>query len=55
MLEPALGRPRGAGPGKPVEEVARRSGFGTATPLRTHLGRVLGTTPTAYRSSFART
>jgi transcriptional regulator GlxA family with amidase domain len=37
----------------PVEEVARRSGFGTATSLRTHLGRALGTTPTAYRSSFA--
>ena len=39
----------------PVDEVARRSGFGTATSLRTHLGRALGTTPTAYRSSFART
>ena len=39
----------------PIDEVARRSGFGTATSLRTHLGRALGTTPTAYRSTFART
>lgn len=36
-----------------VEEVAHRSGFGTSTSLRTHLGRALGTTPTAYRSYFA--
>lgn len=36
-----------------VEEVAHRSGFGTSTSLRTHLGRALGTTPTAYRSCFA--
>jgi transcriptional regulator GlxA family with amidase domain len=39
----------------PVDEVARRSGFGTATSLRTHLGRALGTTPTAYRGTFAGT
>ena len=37
----------------PVDDVARRSGFGTATSLRTHLGRALGTTPTAYRGAFA--
>jgi transcriptional regulator GlxA family with amidase domain len=35
-----------------VEEVARRSGFGTATSLRTHMGRALATTPSAYRSAF---
>jgi transcriptional regulator GlxA family with amidase domain len=39
----------------PIEEVAQRCGFGTATSLRTHLGRELGTTPTAYRYSFAAT
>ena len=38
----------------PVDEVARRSGFGSATSLRTHLGRALGTTPSAYRGAFAR-
>jgi transcriptional regulator GlxA family with amidase domain len=37
----------------PVDEVARRSGFGSATSLRTHLGRALGTTPSAYRGAFA--
>ena len=37
----------------PVEEVARLGGFGSATSLRTHLGRALGTTPTAYRAAFA--
>ena len=36
-----------------VEEVARRSGFGTATSLRTHMGRALATTPSAYRVAFA--
>jgi transcriptional regulator GlxA family with amidase domain len=36
-----------------VDEVARRSGFGSATSLRTHLGRALGTTPSAYRGAFA--
>ena len=39
----------------PVDEVARLSGFGTATSLRTHLGRALGTTPTSYRSAFSST
>jgi transcriptional regulator GlxA family with amidase domain len=38
-----------------VDEVAQRSGFGTATSLRTHLGRALGTTPSAYRGAFAST
>jgi len=36
----------------PVDEVARRSGLGTADSLRTHLDRQLGLTPTAYRASF---
>jgi transcriptional regulator GlxA family with amidase domain len=36
----------------PVEEVAARSGFGTATTLREHLGRATHTTPTAYRRTF---
>lgn len=32
-----------------VEDVAARSGFGTATTLRVQLARAVGTTPTAYR------
>ncbi len=36
----------------PVEYVATRSGFGTTTTLRTHFGRRLATTPTAYRRAF---
>jgi transcriptional regulator GlxA family with amidase domain len=39
----------------PIDEVALRSGFGSATSLRTHLGRALGTTPSAYRGAFAGT
>jgi transcriptional regulator GlxA family with amidase domain len=35
-----------------VEEVAARSGFGTATTLREHFGRATHTTPTAYRRAF---
>lgn len=35
-----------------VEEVAARSGFGTATGLREHLRRRAHTTPTAYRRTF---
>jgi transcriptional regulator GlxA family with amidase domain len=35
-----------------VEEVAARSGFGTATTLREHFGRATRTTPTAYRRTF---
>lgn len=37
----------------PVEEVARRAGFGTTAVLRRHFGRALGTTPTGYRTRFA--
>lgn len=36
----------------PVDEVARRSGFGSAVSLRQHLHAVLGVAPTAYRSTF---
>jgi transcriptional regulator GlxA family with amidase domain len=36
----------------PVEEVAARSGFGTATTLREHFARAVRTTPTAYRRAF---
>lgn len=32
-----------------VEDVAARSGLGTAANLRLHLARDAGTTPTAYR------
>ncbi|HZR50304.1 MAG TPA: helix-turn-helix domain-containing protein [Streptosporangiaceae bacterium] len=37
----------------PVEEVARRCGFGTGAALRPHFRRVTGTTPAAYRTTFA--
>lgn len=36
----------------PVEEVARRSGFGNAAALRHHFARAIGTTPKAYRRAF---
>jgi transcriptional regulator GlxA family with amidase domain len=36
----------------PVDEVAWRSGFGTAASLREHFRRSTATTPTAYRRSF---
>jgi transcriptional regulator GlxA family with amidase domain len=36
----------------PVEHVATRTGFGSATTLRTHFGRRFATTPTAYRRAF---
>jgi transcriptional regulator GlxA family with amidase domain len=37
----------------PVEEVARRCGFATGAALRPHFRRVTGTTPAAYRTTFA--
>jgi transcriptional regulator GlxA family with amidase domain len=37
----------------PVEEVARRSGFASATVLREHFGQLRGTSPTRYRRTFA--
>jgi transcriptional regulator GlxA family with amidase domain len=36
----------------PVEDVAARSGFGSAASLRQHLRRHAATTPTAYRRAF---
>lgn len=36
-----------------VEEVAQRSGFGTAAVLRHHFSRLLATSPLAYRRRFA--
>src|SRR5215212_8660892 len=36
----------------PVEEVAARSGFGSAVALRQHFGRAVGTSPSAYRRTF---
>ena len=36
----------------PVERVAERCGFGTATALRVHFRRFVGTTPMAYRRTF---
>jgi AraC family transcriptional regulator, transcriptional activator FtrA len=35
-----------------VDRVAEQCGFGTATALRVHFRRVVGTTPTAYRRTF---
>jgi transcriptional regulator GlxA family with amidase domain len=35
-----------------IEEIARSCGFGDGARLRTHFGRALGTTPTAYRSAY---
>jgi len=37
----------------PIEVVAARSGFGSATTLREHFARAVRTTPTAYRRSFS--
>ena len=36
-----------------VDEVAGHAGFGSATNLRQHFRRAMGTTPTAYRAAFA--
>jgi transcriptional regulator GlxA family with amidase domain len=36
-----------------IEEVARRSGFGTAAMLRHHFGRERGTSPRAYARTFS--
>jgi transcriptional regulator GlxA family with amidase domain len=36
----------------PVEDVADRAGFGTATSLRSHFRRATATTPLAYRRTF---
>jgi transcriptional regulator GlxA family with amidase domain len=36
----------------PVERVAGEAGFASATVLREHFGRVVGTTPLGWRRSF---
>lgn len=36
----------------PVDRVAEECGLGTAANLRLHFGRVVGTSPTAYRKAF---
>ncbi|MGI5493113.1 helix-turn-helix domain-containing protein [Microtetraspora malaysiensis] len=49
------GRARAAGGRElSVEQIAGRCGFGTTTMLRRHFLRMVGTTPTAYRRTFAR-
>lgn len=40
---------------EPIELIARRSGFGTASLLRHHFQRHTGVAPTAYRRSFSAT
>jgi transcriptional regulator GlxA family with amidase domain len=35
-----------------VDRVAEKCGFGTATALRAHFRRIVGTTPTSYRRTF---
>jgi AraC family transcriptional activator FtrA len=37
----------------PIDQVARASGFSTATNLRKHFGRIVRTSPQAYRRAFA--
>lgn len=37
-----------------VEQIAAEAGLGTGTNLRLHFQRILGTTPTEYRRTFAR-
>ncbi|GAA0669520.1 helix-turn-helix domain-containing protein [Kitasatospora atroaurantiaca] len=41
------------GTNEPIDAVAARCGFGNAATLRHHFGRWLGTTPQAYRRTFA--
>ena len=38
----------------PVELVAERCGFGSGATLRQHFGRIVGTSPVAYRQAFSR-
>ncbi|MFD7868665.1 GlxA family transcriptional regulator [Streptomyces sp. NPDC059783] len=38
-----------------VEQIAAETGLGTGTNLRLHFQRILGTTPSEYRRTFART
>lgn len=39
----------------PIDRVADRAGFGTATSMRQHLHAAVGVSPTAYRKTFSRT
>jgi AraC-like DNA-binding protein len=39
----------------PVEAIAHRSGFGTATAMRQHFRRLLGVSPSTYRRTFTPT
>jgi transcriptional regulator GlxA family with amidase domain len=39
-------------PGVPIEDIARRTGMGSATNFRLHFRRAYATTPTAYRATF---
>ena len=39
--------------GLSVEEVATEAGFGSASVLREHFGRIVGTSPIAYRRAFS--
>jgi AraC family transcriptional activator FtrA len=39
-------------PSVPVEDIARRTGMGSATNFRLHFRRAYATTPTAYRATF---
>jgi transcriptional regulator GlxA family with amidase domain len=36
-----------------IDQIADRSGFGTATLLRHHFRRIIGVTPSDYRRRFA--
>jgi transcriptional regulator GlxA family with amidase domain len=36
----------------PVDRIAERSGFGTATSLRQHLHRAIAVSPSVYRKTF---
>jgi transcriptional regulator GlxA family with amidase domain len=38
----------------PIDRVAERAGFGTATSMRQHLHTAVGVSPTAYRKTFSR-
>ena len=39
----------------PIDRVAERAGFGTATSMRQHLHTAVGVSPTTYRRTFSRT
>jgi transcriptional regulator GlxA family with amidase domain len=49
-----LARDRLESTAESIEQIAFECGFGTPANLRLHFRRVLATTPTAYRRTFAR-